>query len=45
MLYFNIIRKKTLQITGSLDIISLYIPLEDFCIDIPDDGLRKGQNL
>ena len=28
-----------------LHFISLYLPLDDFCIDMPDDGLRKGRNV
>ena len=24
---------------------SLYLSLQDFCIDMPDDGLRKGRNM
>jgi hypothetical protein len=28
-----------------LHLISLYLPLHDFCIDMSDDGLRKGRNM
>ena len=28
-----------------LHFISFYLPLDDFCIDLSDDGLRKGQNI
>ena len=30
---------------GPLHFISLYLPLDDFCVDMLDDGLRKGLNM
>jgi hypothetical protein len=44
-LYFNIIRKRRLETRGSLQFISLYLCLDEFCIDVPNDGLQKGQNI
>ena len=28
-----------------LHFISLYLTLDDFCTDLPDDGLREGYNV
>jgi len=29
----------------TLDFILLHLRLQDFCFDMPDGGLRKGQNM
>jgi hypothetical protein len=41
VLYFNIIRKQCLLTRGPLHFILLYLTEYDFCIVMPDDGLKK----
>jgi hypothetical protein len=30
---------------GPCTVYPLYIPLDDFCIDMPDEGLSTGRNV
>jgi len=30
---------------GRMHVLSLYLPGDDFYMDMPDDGLRKGRNM
>ena len=35
----------TVQLGTYLPFVSLYLSLDDFCIDMPDDSLRSDRNL
>lgn len=38
--------KKTMTVkSGPLDFTLSYLPLQDFCTDVPDDDQRLGRNM
>jgi hypothetical protein len=40
----HVITKKIIENKTHLRFISMYLPLNEFCIDMPDDGMTKGRN-